>query len=811
MAEQVVGIKITASGVNAVAHDIDSLGKSSENASSKISKLSSGLLGIGAKAAKGLAVGAVAGFTAALGGAVVATKKAVTAWADLEQSLGGVETLFKGASKAVIDNANAAYKTVGMSANAYMENATSFAASMVSSLGGNVNKAAAQTDVAMRDIADNANKMGTDMESLTATYQSLARGNAGMLDNLKLGYGGTLSELARLVNESGVMGDTMVTATTVSSIGFAKVTEAIHATQQRLGITGTTAKEAASTITGSFNATKAAVENFWGALANPDADLDAVILSIGESFGNLATNVSATVSRIAVSFSNLANSPAKLEGLTTVFETVGPQLVQSFGLIVSSLGKIAAQIIPGMAQAIASNVPILISTIGEVVTGVLPALSTAVVGILPAALEAVTSLITGLVEVLPQVIQPIANAIPDIVQSLATAITTLLPVLVDGISNLITDIATTSAEMLPTLIPVLITGVADIINAIVIALPTFINALTEGTKIMMQGMADAMPAMTPVILDALVSVVNTLIKTLPELLPAILDASLVMFDGIVKALIILTPVLIEAGKYLINKLEKYLPALKPELLPAALKLFNAIVDAMGSIIAPMLTKIGGIINRAATSLLGGIPRMINSGMRFFMGIFGNIGSVIAKAPQKVAEIVTGITSAVSRNVSKMVSAGYNLLTGLWNGIKNAKQWVINKIGGVVNDIVGAAKNFLGIHSPSKLFADEIGRYIPAGIAVGVTANADDALQSVRSLSSQIGAQSKISLASQMPRQAKPFTPVLPTRPNSYETHNDNKTYTINMSINPESMSGIKTLEAFLSNVDRWGVQMGRAF
>ena len=148
---------------------------------------------------------------------------ALTEGAALEQSLGGIETLFKGSADTVIANAQNAYRTAGLSANSYMESVTGFSARLLQSLGGDTEAAAKLADTAMTDMSDNANKMGTRMESIQETYQSLARGNYEMLDNLKLGYGGTQSEMARLINDSGVLGDTMVaTAENVNSIGFDK-------------------------------------------------------------------------------------------------------------------------------------------------------------------------------------------------------------------------------------------------------------------------------------------------------------------------------------------------------------------------------------------------------------------------------------------------------------------------------------------------------------------------------------------------------------------------------------------------------------
>lgn len=195
---------------------------------------------------------------------------ALTEGAALQQSLGGVETLFKGSADKVKKYADEAYKTAGLSANAYMENVTSFSASLLQSVGGDTEKAASVANRAMIDMSDNANKMGTDMEMVIQTYQSLSRGNFAMLDNLKLGYGGTKSELKRLIKDSAQMKDVqdeLNVSVKEGDLSFGNIINAISVMQKHLGITGTTAKEAAETFSGSFAAMKASLSNVLGKMA----------------------------------------------------------------------------------------------------------------------------------------------------------------------------------------------------------------------------------------------------------------------------------------------------------------------------------------------------------------------------------------------------------------------------------------------------------------------------------------------------------------------------------------------------------------
>lgn len=224
-------------------------------------------------------------------------KSVVSEYADAEQLIGGVETLFAGNANTVIKNAQQAYKTAGMSANQYMETVTSFSTSLLQGLEGNTAAAAKAADMAVQDMSDNANKMGTDMALIQNAYQGFAKDNFTMLDNLKLGYGGTAAEMARLINDSGVLGKTIVTASTVSEVPLDKMFEAIHKVQTEMGITGTTAKEAAQTISGSFNAFKASWSNLLSGMGT-DQDMNVLIDNLFETGEHLISNLMMLVPKI---------------------------------------------------------------------------------------------------------------------------------------------------------------------------------------------------------------------------------------------------------------------------------------------------------------------------------------------------------------------------------------------------------------------------------------------------------------------------------------------------------------------------------
>lgn len=235
-------------------------------------------------------------------------------YANYEQLVGGVDTLFKESSNKVQQYAADAFRTAGLSANDYMEQVTGFSAALLNSLGGDTDRAADVANQAMIDMSDNANKMGTSMASIQYAYQGFAKQNYTMLDNLKLGYGGTQAEMARLINETGVMGDQFVaTAKNINEVPFDKIIEGIHVVQERLGITGTTAAEAADTIEGSINSAKAAWNNLLVGLADPNADLRALAHNFAESVKTAVKNA----------------APAILEIVRGVFESMGALLEEA--------------------------------------------------------------------------------------------------------------------------------------------------------------------------------------------------------------------------------------------------------------------------------------------------------------------------------------------------------------------------------------------------------------------------------------------------------------------------------------------------
>lgn len=413
----------------------------------------------------------VAGIGAALG-------KALTEGGALQQSLGGVETLFKDSASQVIAAANEAYRTAGVSANDYMEQVTSFSATLLQGLGGDTEAAAGYADKAIVQMADNANKMGTSMESIQYAYQGFAKDNYTMLDNLKLGYGGTQEEMARLINDSGVLGDAIeVTAKTVKDVPFSSIIDAIQVIQDNLGITGTTAKEAATTLTGSFASVKAALSNVLAGL------------TLGQDLGPSLNALSSTLTTFLTGnlIPAIYNILSALPGaLVTFITALGPQLAAGMQGLVSQLSTGLTTTIPKMMQSFVTGFTTWMPQIVAVGTQMIQQLGQGLVqGIpnflsqaLPLLVEFTTSLranfssiVDAGIDLLLNFVQGIANGLPTLIE--------YVPTIVSNIAGLINDNAPKILQAGIQVIVTLVQGLIDAIPTIIANIPQIIGAIAD--------------------------------------------------------------------------------------------------------------------------------------------------------------------------------------------------------------------------------------------------------------------------------------------------------------------------------------------
>ena len=497
-------------------------------------KLENGLKKVGEIALKvgaELAKIAIATGTA-LAGVVAA---GVKSYADLEQNIGGVETLFKGNADKVIENAKKAYQTAGVSANEYMQGVVSFSASLLQSLGNDTAKAADVADMAFKDMSDNANKMGTDMSSIQNAYQGFAKQNYTMLDNLKLGYGGTKTEMERLLKDaekfSGIHYDIK---------NLSDVYSAIHVIQEQMGITGTTAKEATETITGSFNSMKAAFDNFLNGSGSPEDLADTIL--------NVLSNIGKAITKLA---------PSILSGIVVLIKEVVPEAI-----------KMLFDLIPTLMDAISNMIDELLSLLTE----------------------NTDSLQKAIVDLMNKGIEFMTNNLPKIVQIALTIVLTLA-----------------------------------------------------------KALAEAWPKMQPAIYECVLTIVEIIIDNLDLIVEVALDLIIALTEGIIDSL----PVLIDK-----------IPTIIQKLVEAIIRCLPKIVEAGGKILEKLIDGIG------------------------------NIGD-------------------------KMDELGKNLMQGLIDGITNGWNKLKEGVGKTANNITNFFKEKLGIHSPSKVFRDEIGKNIGLGLIEGI--------------------------------------------------------------------------------------------
>lgn len=500
----------------------------------------------------------------------------------LQQSIGGIETLFGNSANVIKKAAQTAFKDAGVSANTYMEQTTSFAASLVSSCGGNTAKAAEIAKRAMVDMSDNANKMGTDLQDIQNAYQGFAKQNYTMLDNLKLGYGGTKTEMARLIKDASTYKDSqekLNVSVKDGDMSFSNIANAISVVQDHMKISGTTAEEASTTLTGSFGMVKAAVQDFLGAMStgqNVKSSVKNLISSLGIFVGNnlIPMLLNITKSCYAVVTDALNNMPGILDAVQKFATQIASQAPQFIKSGFEMLNKLADGVVSALPVMIA-KIPTIISTFANIINDNGPT-------VLMCGLKLIAKLALGIIQAIPTLIVNI---------------------------------------------PKIITAIVDVWSAF--------NWINLG-KMAITGLGNGIKALF----------------------------------GFLKG----------TGKEALDTV-----------------LINILM------LPERLRALGG---KGISGLISGIK-----------SLFGALGG----AAKKIFEI---IVKALASLPSKMLSIGKNIVEGIWKGIWSMGAWITKKIGDFAGGIVKSFKGFLGIHSPSRIMRDMVGRFIGEGIGVGILGSFD---------------------------------------------------------------------------------------
>lgn len=586
-----------------------SINETSES-SGKLNKIGTTMKKVGATVAKVSA----AAFAAAAAGIVSITKSAVQNYAEYEQLVGGVETLFKDSAKEVQKYASEAFKTAGLSANEYMSTVTSFSASLLQSLGGDTAEAAAYADRAIIDMADNANKMGTSITSIQNAYQGFAKQNYTMLDNLKLGYGGTKAEMERLIADANKLKEANGEMADLSIDSFADITEAIHLVQTEMGITGTTALEAASTIQGSCSMMKAAWHNLVTGLADENADFDKLLGNFIDSVSTFGKNL---IPRIEVA----------LNGVVKLIRNLAPKIVETIPSLAKSVlpAAIAAatDIMTSLAQALPDIVNVIVSIIPDIVQGIGEAIPT----ILQCIFDAITTIIEGLSESLPQILEVIVGLIPQIVQTLISNI----PVLLEAAITFLMAIV----QAIPQIIPPLIEALPSIITSIIDCLIANIEILVEGAIQLFMGIIEAIPIFIPKLIEALPDIIIAIVEGLIKGIPQIIKAAFELFMGIVKAIPQMIGNLIKALGQIVSTIVTFL-------YEKISVVFNKIKDTMSEKISmakdkvvETFEKIKSSITEKITAAKDTLSNILENIKSKFTSIFDKCKNVVKNAIDKI--------------------------------------------------------------------------------------------------------------------------------------------------------------------------------
>lgn len=728
-----------------------------------------GISKLGSLAGKGLSVvnKSITGAVAAIGaGTTAIIKSSLDVVATMEQQVGGVETLFKDSADTVIKNANRAYKTAQISANDYMSAVTSFSASLLQGLGGDTAKAAKIADMALIDMADNANKMGTNMQDIQNAYQGFAKQNYTMLDNLKLGYGGTQSEMIRLINDSGILNEKI---SSLDSVTFDQMISAIHVIQQNLGITGTSAAEAGDTIEGSINSAKAAWENFEGGVITSQELVD--------TFGNATTNVLKNLEQIIPRLGKTG-----LEVVSAIADKIGTSIPQAKGFAdaiggiadklgsmdtgqLANLGKLTAVLI-GAGPAF-SVIGKSAKTFSDVLEGVGDATGGAIttIGKFPSGLKNAKGAITGFGGSLKNLGSSIVGPFQVLTPKLNSIIGKTFSFLPTKISGFVGKIGPAVAGKFPKITSAFQdfggyigawggqvgTAFQGVLGKVAGFMPAFANLMgfgavlgvvavglgllysQFGTQIdqillMMQtkgpevitNFCNGIVAALPNLIAQGATMLNSLMQAITANLPAIIQGGIAIVSTLITGIAQQLPTLIPTALMMIVTLVGSLLSNVGQLVDAGINLLVGLAQGVVNALPQLINKAPTIIGQLATAIISNLPKILLAGIKIITilgtGLIQAVPQLIGKIPSIISQIKNAFTSV------DWGSVGLNIIKGIANGLSSAAGAIVNAAKSAASKALESAKDFLGIHSPSRVFRDQVGKMMALGMGIGFEKN-----------------------------------------------------------------------------------------
>lgn len=677
---------------------------------SSLEKLSGTINGVGDSMLK-VGAGMTAGFTLPVAGAVGGVIKS---FAGLEQALGGVETLFKDSAKTVIKNSETAYKRAGISGVKYMEQVTSFSASLLQGLGGDTVQASKYADMAIVDMADNANKFGTNISDIQNAYQGFAKDNYTMLDNLKLGYGGTQEEMARLVNESGVMGDSFkATAQNVKDIPFDKLIQAIHVTQERMGITGTTAKEASETVAGSFEAMKASAQNLVAGLGQKNADIKGLMKDLSDTIANFKDNivrvlktiwdnlplkpwqkwigaivisagpvltVVGTITKVVGGIVGIVSKVSSaVSALVTGFQSVaggGTAISGFFGSIGSALGAISGPMwaVIGLVGVFVAGLVGLYKTsekFRDKVNYAFQAVSKAVSSAVNEVVSFVKKIFGGLIdwwnenhELILKTAETIWNAIKAVIETVMDAIA---PVLVAG-WNTIVPIVKTVWDLIKTIVETGMNVILGVIKLIMQIITGDWSGAWETLKEIVGNIWEGIKTVIGIAIQGLITVIQTGLNLLKEIWTVIWNVISTVLQTIWDLIVTIVQTAIQVVSDVINTVLTFISDLWNNIwngiLTVLQTVWNAITETVTTVINAIKTVIETVLNT-----ISDIWNTIWGGIKDFTGsVWDGISSIISGTLGVITGVITGAWNAISSFLSGIMSGISSFISSTWNGI-----------------------------------------------------------------------------------------------------------------------------------------------
>lgn len=612
-------------------------------------KKSSGILtGLGT-VARGVATAAVAGFAALTGAVTAIGGAALSAYADYEQLVGGVDTLFGSASQTLQGYAAEAYKTCGMSANQYMTQATSFAASLVSSCSGDVAKAADYANMAMGDMSDNVNKMGSDMTDVQNAYQGFAKQNYTMLDNLKLGYGGTQAEMKRLIADANKLRQEQGKNADLTIDSYADVVEAIHTVQENMGITGTTAKEAATTISGSIGMAKAAWENFITGLGRDDVDFSQLTQQLLESIGAVATNVAPRVAQI------------------------GKGIVEAFPVVLSGLGPVLG---PVLSEALATAWNIAVGALAELGIQLPTVDASQITGAFQAIADAAASVVGTCKSAFGKLGEQIPGIWDTIVSTIGGAVTTII----SAVSPFVTYFA---SQMLP--------AIASFASGAVGAFSAVLPILASGMQIVLS-VAQMLIPVIQTVLSVVGSIVSVVITVASQVISVVVNAASVVASAIGLVMSVVSG-LVTAVTTFIGSIVSVVGGGIATVVAAVSGGVNAVVAFVGSLVSSALSLVSGLVSSIAGYFSTMVSTMANAAQQVYAAVTGAFSALVGAVSGHIGSLMNTISSIPGQVMgffagagSWLVGSGRALINGFTQGIQNAIGGALSAVSGAVSQI-----------------------------------------------------------------------------------------------------------------------------